>query len=292
MSRLPVAAMPSTCQVSFTSTWSTGTRKLRERRADVVAVDLPAEQHPVGVADAGAEGPVAREPEAAVGQGHREAGGVHAARGEHVGLGAEHLVLQLVGEHREEPVVLHVEGGDPAHRRIGPGHGEADVDEGLEVDLVAAVAGRARTTGTRRWPSAPRSRGRAGGVAPRPRPPSRRSAGRAPRRARRARRAAALPRAHDRTIPAGTDGARAWAAGNADCTPSTPHAVSTSAGSGCWHTIRPCRDFVRSPGPRWSHRWSCPCTTASSATATRSPSPAPPPARPATGGRCSPTRPT
>jgi hypothetical protein len=29
MSRLPVAAMPSTCQVSFTSTASTGTRKLR-----------------------------------------------------------------------------------------------------------------------------------------------------------------------------------------------------------------------------------------------------------------------
>ena len=29
MSRLPVAAMPSTCQVSFTSTSSTGTRKLR-----------------------------------------------------------------------------------------------------------------------------------------------------------------------------------------------------------------------------------------------------------------------
>ena len=29
MSRLPVAAMPSTCQVSFTSTSSTGSRKLR-----------------------------------------------------------------------------------------------------------------------------------------------------------------------------------------------------------------------------------------------------------------------
>ena len=29
MSRLPVAAMPSTCQVSFTSTSSTGTRKFR-----------------------------------------------------------------------------------------------------------------------------------------------------------------------------------------------------------------------------------------------------------------------
>ena len=45
------------------------------------------------------------------------------------------------------------------------------------------------------------------------------------------------------------------------------------------------------PAPKRRRRPS-PCTTSSSATATRSPSPAPRPARRATGGRCSPTRPT
>ena len=48
--------------------------------------------------------------------------------------------LQLLGEHPEQPVVLHVEGRDPARRRARLAHGHADVHEQLEVDLVAAVA--------------------------------------------------------------------------------------------------------------------------------------------------------
>ena len=59
-----------------------------------------------------------------------------------------------------------------------------------------------------------------------------------------------------------------------------------------WHTIRPCRDSPRSPAPTTTRRSCCACTSACSVTATRWPSRAPPPARPATGGRCSPTRPT
>ena len=113
-----------------------------------VALDLPAHQHPVGVADAGAEGPVARQRVGAVAGGDRSAARVHAAGGEHEGLRAEDLVLEVLGEHREQPVVLHVEGGDPAHRRIGLGDRQPDVDVGRHVDLVAAVPLRRRTTGT------------------------------------------------------------------------------------------------------------------------------------------------
>ena len=42
----------------------------------------------------------------------------------------------------EQPVVLHVEGGDPARRRTGLADGDADVDEQVEPDLVAAETAR------------------------------------------------------------------------------------------------------------------------------------------------------
>ena len=54
--------------------------------------------------------------------------------------------LEVVAEQTEQPVVLHVEGRDPARRRARLADGDADVDEELEVDLVAAVAlGNERT---------------------------------------------------------------------------------------------------------------------------------------------------
>ncbi len=106
---------------------------------DRVALDLGADQHPVGVADAGTERPVARQRVGAIAGGHRSAARVHAPGGEHERLRTEDLVLELLREHREQPVVLHVEGGDPAHRRIGLGDRQPDVDVGRHVDLVAAV---------------------------------------------------------------------------------------------------------------------------------------------------------
>ena len=150
MSRLPVAAMPSTCHVSYDLDLVDGHEELTGHRR-LVVVDLAAQQHPVGMADAGGELPAPRQRVRALAGRRRPAGRVDGARREHERLRAEDLVLELLGEHREQPVVLHVEGGDPAHRRVGVRHGEADVDEGRQVDLVAAVArGHERTEHTGR----------------------------------------------------------------------------------------------------------------------------------------------
>ena len=182
--------------------------------------------------------------------------------------------------------MLHVEGGDPPHRRIGPGDGEPDVDEGLEVDLVAAVAGRDERPEHAGGPEGldhvvERAALRLG--------LGRRLGDQRDERLRPARRGLRRgwsPRAHGLTIPSVRRRAHPAIAHH------RPHSRSRRPDGRVGIRSAPCRDCVRSPGPRWSHRWSCPCTTASSATATRSPSRARPPARPATGGRCSPTRPT
>ena len=117
MSRLPVAAMPSTCQVSFTSTSSTGTRNIR----GIGVLRRPRSSRSAAPSRRGrcrcrtASGPTARSRRRAASP--RPSGS--RARREHVRLRAEDLVLEVLGEHREQPVVLHVEGRDPARRRVG-----------------------------------------------------------------------------------------------------------------------------------------------------------------------------
>ena len=81
-----------------------------EVESDVVVADLPAEQHPVGVADAGAERPVPRQRVRTVAVVNGTTRRVDAAGREHKRLPPEDLVLQLVGEHGEQPVVLGGEG--------------------------------------------------------------------------------------------------------------------------------------------------------------------------------------
>ena len=96
--------------------------------------------------DAGRELPVAGQLVAAVFRYRIAALRIHAAGRENERRIAEHLLLHLVGEETEQPVVLHVERRDPAGGRTRFADRDADVDEQIEADLVAAEALRHERT--------------------------------------------------------------------------------------------------------------------------------------------------
>ena len=118
----------------------------RQRRIHpVVGAAERADHHPVGVHDAGRPRPAAGQPDTAVGR--------HAATGRRQRGGAqhravdEHLVLGLLVEQRQHPVVQHVEAQRPGGRRATVGHPPDGVQDRREVGLLTAVTGRQQQVG-------------------------------------------------------------------------------------------------------------------------------------------------
>ncbi len=106
----------------------------------VIGPTQRADHHPVGGHDAGRPGPAAAQPHPAV-DGHAAPGRRQRGRAQHRSVG-EHLVLGLLAEQRQHPVVQDVEPQGPGAGWAAVRHSAHRVQDRAERRLLAAVAGR------------------------------------------------------------------------------------------------------------------------------------------------------
>ena len=140
MSLLPVPAMPSTNQTSSTFTCSRGSAKKRRSGVGSSPFTQRADDHPVRVHDAGAPRPAAVQPDSRPppARRHRSATAPRARASSPAG-GRRDSALERLGELAEHPVVLDVEARDPRHRGVAFAERESHLEEGVEIELEAAV---------------------------------------------------------------------------------------------------------------------------------------------------------